>query len=247
MLSTAERHGQMQKAIDTGLPFLKKAYGFHGEAISIVCYGPSLLETWREINRSDYLPIMSVSGAHDFLIQRGVMPSYHVHIDPRPFEPEMLSQPNDSTRYLMASVCPPEFWDVLEGRKVKLWHLVNGQETVDWIRENHQDGLTSMIGGGSTVGQRALNVAAALGYRRFRVYGMDYSFGPQHWAGPHPGNDEPTIKVEAEGRSFRTTPHLWQAAREMCEFLETADIEIEFHGDGLMQSVAAPIMRKRNL
>jgi uncharacterized Rossmann fold enzyme len=247
ILSTEERHAQMQKAVITGLPFLKKQREFHEEFISIVCYGPSLAETWHDINGRDYLPILTVSGAHDFLIERGVRPSIHVHLDPRPFEREMLSMPNDSTRYLMASVCPPEFWNVLEGRRVELWHLINGPETVEWVRKNHPDGLDSMIGGGSTVGQRALNVAAALGYRRFRIFGMDCSFGPAHWAGPHPGNEEPIIKVEMEGRKFKTTPHLWKAAREMAEMLQTADIEVEFHGDGLMQTVAKSIKQKRSL
>jgi len=243
ILSTEERHAQMGEALKSGFPFLRKQQGFHDRWLSIICFGPSLLETWREINRSDYLPIITVSGAHDFLIERGITPSYHIHLDPRPFELEMLAKPNSATEYLMASVCPPEFWNVLKGRKVKLWHLINGPETIDWVRMNHSRGLKSMIGGGSTVGQRALNVAATMGYRRFRIYGMDCSFGYQHWAGPHPGNDEPLISVEAEGRTFKTTPHLWKAAREMCEFLKTSDVEVEFHGDGLMQHVARTIQK----
>lgn len=246
ILSTEMRHAHMAMAVDRGLPFLKKLYGFNDEWISIICYGPSLAETWRQINEK-YLPILTVSGAHDFLLHREITPSYHVHIDPRPYHPTMLQKPNEKTRYLMASVCPPDFWRVLDGYKVELWHLINGPETIEWVREHHEAGLPSMIGGGSTVGQRALNVAAALGYRRFRIFGMDFSFGADHWAGPHPGNDEPIISVVAEGRTYTTTPHLWKAAREMCEFIETTDVDIELFGDGLFQAVARPILRKRDL
>jgi len=248
IMPTADRHAQMAIACKSGFPFLRKLPPSTDlGAISIICYGPSLLETWQDINRTDYLPMMTVSGAHDFLMERGLTPSFHVHLDPRPYELEMLQAANAHTRYLMASVCPEGFWEVLKGKNVELWHMINGEETVEWVRMNHSRGLKSMIGGGSTVGQRAINVANALGYRKFRVFGMDCSFGYQHWSGPHPGNNEPIIHVELAGKTFKTTPHLWQAAREMAEFLETTPIDIEFHGSGLMQTVAASIQRKRKV
>lgn len=244
ILSTEERHQQMAIALKQGFPFLRKQPEHNG-VLSVICYGPSLVETWRDINRNDYLPIMTVSGAHDFLIERGITPSYHVHIDPRPFDVRMLARPNDHTKYLMATVCSPEFWPVLKGRNVQLWHLINGPETVDWVRQHHSRGLKSCIGGGSTVGQRALNVAAWLGYRRFRIYGMDCSFGPQHWAGAHPGNDEMETSVGINGRVFYSTPQLIQAAKQMERFMETSDVEIEFFGDGLMQTVARNLKRRK--
>ncbi len=245
ILSVEERNLQMGAALETGLPFLKKLGRFHNEWISIVCYGPSLVETWNDIHRHDYLPILTVSGAHDFLIRREITPSIHVHLDPRPYQKEMLELPNESTRYLMASVCSPDFWLVLAGFHVELWHSLNGPDTVKWVEANHPAGVASMIGGGSTVGQRAMNVASALGFRRFRIYGMDFSFGDHHWAGPHPGNDEPIIHYDLNGRTFKTTPQLLIAAKEMELFLRTMDVETEFHGDGLMQEVAKTIKKEK--
>ncbi len=245
IMTAEERHAQMAAALKTGLPFLKKLGRFHNEWINIICYGPSLVETWKDINRRDYLPILTVSGAHDFLIRRGLTPSIHVHIDPRPFQKEMLELPNESTRYLMASVCPPDFWLVLAGFHTELWHSLNGEGDMEWVRKNHPAGVQAAIGGGSTVGQRAMNVASALGFRRFRVYGMDFSFGDHHWAGPHPGNEEPIIHVDLNGRTFTTTPQLLMAAQEMEVFLRTMDVETEFHGDGLMQEVAKTIKKER--
>jgi hypothetical protein len=236
----------MQDALDTGLPFLQRAGVFHDQWINIICFGPSLLETWHDIHRYDYLPILTVSGAHDFLIRREITPSIHVHLDPRPYQKAMLELPSESTRYLMASVCSPVFWDVLKDFHVELWHLINDEQTVDWIRKNHPAGLASMIGGGSTVGQRAMNVAGALGFRKFRVFGMDFSFGDNHWAGPHPGNEERIIHVELNGKTYQTTPQLWKAAREMCEFLESADVEVQFHGNGLMQDAARSLMKGKS-
>jgi hypothetical protein len=157
----------------------------------------------------------------------------------------MLRQPQEATRYLMASVCHPDFWDILEGKEVELWHLIDGNETIEWVKAHHPAGMDCLIGGGCTVGQRALNVAAALGYRRFDVFGMDCSFSDQRHAGPHTNEIQPIIKVEFAGREFRTTPGLWQAAQEMAHFMLTADAEIDFFGDGLLQEVAHTLRRKR--
>src|SRR5207249_534090 len=102
-------------------------------------------------------PMITTSGAYDFLIDHGVMPNYYTVIDPRKETVQLLRKPGELTRYLMASVCHPDWWDVLKGYDVQLWHLINGNdlETVEWVAEHHPAGLDCMIGGGSTVGQRA--------------------------------------------------------------------------------------------
>ena len=246
-VTNAERLDNMQKAVDRGFPFVKKVHEFRDDAISIVAYGPSLQDTWRDIQP----PIMTVSGAHDYLVSRGIVPNFHVDIDPRPHKAQMLLQPQDGTRYLMASVCHPDFWDVLETYDVELWHLVNGNdyETIDWVGQHHPAGTECLIGGGSTAGQRAFNVAASvLGYRKFNVYGMDCSYTHlKHHAGNHTGKDQPIAWVTAgpNGRQFRTTPQLVQAAQEMQEFLQTMNAEIIFYGDGLMQELARVLKQQR--
>src|SRR5439155_104689 len=170
VLSDAERHEHMRIAMETGFPFLQKRSSFHENRCSLVCYGPSLLDTWRQIKPLDQ-SIITVSGAHDFLVDRNVIPTYHVEIDPRAHKPRMLRNPREETRYLMASCCHPDFWPKLAGYDVQLWHLINGNDTTttDWVRDHHLAGWASLIGGGSTVGQRAMNVAAALGFRRFSI------------------------------------------------------------------------------
>src|SRR5262245_22881028 len=46
--------------------------------IAVVCYGPSLNETWEQVKGFDY--IISCSGAHKFLVERGVIPTFHVDV-----------------------------------------------------------------------------------------------------------------------------------------------------------------------
>ncbi len=248
VLTDAERFDQMQQAINLHAPFLTKSEKLKSKPVSIACYGPSLLDTWATLKMHKKVlgrQIISVSGAHDFLVSRGITPDYHVEIDPREHKPKMLRSPQKTTKYLMASVCHPDFWDILAGHDLTLWHLINDQSTVDWVREHHPAGLKSMIGGGSTVGQRAMNVAAAMGYREFHIFGMDFSFDGARHASTHTGEPEPETHVSVYGKGFRTTPQLMQAAREMEEFLKnTTDVKATFHGTGLMQEVAKRIKEK---
>ena len=179
-LSNDERHAQMALAHGQ---MLKKKHKFNDKWASFVCYGPSLLDTWKVIKR----PIVTVSGAHDFLVERGVIPDFHVDCDPREHKVKMLKMPQKETTYLMATVCHPSWWEALKGQNIKLWHLINGNdmETVSWVAKNHPEGMKSMIGGGSTVGMRAMNVMAVLGFRRFNFHGMDCSYTTQRNAGEH--------------------------------------------------------------
>lgn len=45
------------------------------DPIAVVCYGPSLNDTWEQIKEYKY--IISCSGAHKFLIDRGIIPTWH--------------------------------------------------------------------------------------------------------------------------------------------------------------------------
>ncbi len=236
------RHAHMQLAIETHLSFIEKQEEFHDRTISIVGYGPSLLHTWKDITH----PIIATSGAYDFLADRMAdAPDYYVAIDPRESTLDLLQWPEEETTYLMASVCHPAWWEKLAGYHVVLWHLINDEHTMEWVAWHHPEGLYSMIGGDSTVGQRAFNVAAALGYRKFNVFGLDFSFEKTRHAGPHNAERQPELIVPYRGKAYATTPQWQQAAKEMLRFITTCDIEITFHGDGLMQDLAKGVLDER--
>ncbi len=230
------RHDQMTlamvKAKENGWTMMKRVPA-HKEFLSIVCYGPSLKKTWRYIPR----PIMSVSGAHDFLVERGVIPDYHVDCDPREHKAQMLKVPHQEIHYLMASVCHPSYWEKLKGHKVSLWHLHNGSETDVWLKEN--DPHTPPLGGGTTVGSRALQVANVLGFERFNIFGMDCSYENEvsRHAGPHLGKTQKTIHVICGDKSFISSPQMVEAARETLLMIQNYEIWMYFHGDGLQQEM----------
>lgn len=237
--SNDDRHKQMETALDAakkhGFGRLKRRDKFNDRKLTIVCYGPSLKDTWQEIEH----PIMTVSGAHDFLVSKGVIPDFHVDCDPREHKIKMLNNPQKATKYVMASCCHPSAWDKLKDYNVKLWHLLNGEETDKYMRQNHPDiSPIDFIGGGSTVGMRALEVAGAMGFRRFAIHGMDCSFSADgHHAGEHAGKVQNEIRVAVGkgGPEFVTSPQMKEAAQEMEKFVLTYDVELQFYGNGMLQ------------
>ncbi len=203
----------------------------HGNgAISVVCYGPSLADTWRDIKR----PMITVSGAHDFMLERGVVPDYHMDCDPRVHKAALLAHPHKDVQYLMATCVHPSMWEKLKDHKVELWHLHQGDATDKWLAEN--DPGANRLGGGTTAGARAMEVASMLGYKRFEIHGMDCSFRGEHrHAGKHGGKVQNEIECNVGDKWFRSSPQMIEAAREIIMFLSNYDVEIFFHGEGLQQ------------
>src|SRR5690349_14066304 len=78
------------------------------EPCAIVCFGPSLNQTWQEIRRLNIRHIFTCSGSHKFLIERGVIPTWHVEVDPRPHKVQLIGKPHPDVEYLIASTCHPK-------------------------------------------------------------------------------------------------------------------------------------------
>src|SRR4051812_16025100 len=60
---------------------LEPVYDVRTEPCAIVCYGPSLNDTWEQVKSFRY--VLSCSGAHQFLIERSIIPTWHIDVDPR--------------------------------------------------------------------------------------------------------------------------------------------------------------------
>ena len=226
-----QRLDNMDECIRHDFPRLQKV-PFHDERLTLVCYGPSLRRTWHLVRH----PFMTVSGAHDFMLHRGMKPDYHVDCDPREHKATFTARPAAGVKYLMASCMHPQAWRNLAGMDVTIWHEHEGDETAAWQAAN--DPKAELIGGGTTVGMRALEIGARLGYRRYKIHGMDCSYvtDATH-AGEHPTKNQMRGRVRCGTRGFETTPQLYSAAEEMLKFISTYDVEVEFFGDGLLQAM----------
>jgi hypothetical protein len=219
----------------------------HDRVGILLCYGPSLEDTWQSAIQEFHVignaDIVSVSGAHDYVIERGIVPKYHVECDPRKHKGDMVTLIDPRVEYLMASCCHPEVIEKFKDANLTLWHLDNGKATYRIGRELEPNAM--LVGGGGSVGLRAINLLYMMGYRRFIIHGMDCSYrddGTTH-AGAHTGKKTQKIEVMCKGRRFVTAPVLltylknFDGMRQHCgdPTVDPTKMEIILRGDGLLQ------------
>ncbi len=203
-----------------------------GESIAVVCYGPSLKDNWPDVLR--YNSIITCSGAHKFLIENDISPTYHLDVDPREHKIELMGTPHPRVEYLMASCCHPKMWEHLEGMDVKLWHVFSNEEESKRILPKNEYAIT----GGSSAGHRAIMMAYFLGYRDIHVFGMDGCVKETSHAGKHPNAIEKTKSITYNGKEFQTTTSLLYCAKELHnELNQMPGAKFHFHGQGLTQEI----------
>lgn len=239
-VTTLKRHSNMAVALHYKFPRLKPLPMDDDKVLSVACYGPSLKDTWQQLKP----PIISMSGSLHFLAERGVIPDYHIDMDPRENKLQDISNPTvDGPHYLMASLCHTGMWDLLRGQRVTLWHTYSAPETYDWVAANDPDQL--VVRGGSTVGLTALHVMGLLGFRHFEIHGMDGSFSDDlsRHAGHHTGHyQKPEIVWAANNKKYRTSKIMANAVEETMRLVSAHPVFCVFHGEGLTQG----LIRKRN-
>lgn len=210
----------------------------HDRKAVLVCYGPSLKESWPliKVAHAEGADIISVSGAHAFLIERGVTPDAHIDCDPRPHKTRQMGAPHAEVNYWLASCVDPSFIDRLAGHDIALWHLWNGDPSLPLL-DRIEPGEWMVLGGGS-VGLRAVMLLYALGYRTIDIHAMDCSFSgaDEPYAGPHFGKPHHRMRVKSGDRWFETGAALVAYAEQFFEMLPCLKgASIRLHGDGLLQ------------
>ena len=225
------RNYQMAQAMAYGFSPLEQQPA-RDEVLSIVGYGPSILQTWRQITP----PILTLSGAHDFLVQLGVEPTWHADCDPRIHKSSFVKHPRPYTRYLMASCCHPQTWQYLLTNMVSLWHADNGPETQAWLAEHKPRG--AVFRPGPSIGTASCSIAKLLGFRRARFFGFDSCFVEEDLrAGPSdsPYSNEPPVVLTVGGVTYMTTIGMKLQAEMFSQFVE--GLEYELVGDGLLKAL----------
>lgn len=228
------RLDNMRDAVKRGFPQLVQEFT-QERSMAIVCYGPSLQKMWHRLKggRED---IFTVSGAHDFLIERGIVPKGHIEADPRPHKAFFTKTPHKDVAYYIASCCDESVFDNLQGFDVRLWHSWDSPEFEQAVLEVERDPM--LIGGGSNAGLRAIAVGTVLGYKKFSIYGMDCSFTDEQHAGVHSGKKQRVMDVRCGDRIFKSSPQMVSSCNEFMELLvhlNGSGCEFMVHGDGLLQ------------
>lgn len=217
------------------------------EPLALVCFGPSLNETWPELKNFKY--IMTCSGSYKFLREKGFTPTWHVDVDPRQHKVKLLGDDiSQDTEFLIASCCHPVLFDHLESHNanITLWHSYSG-ESGDVVLKVIPRGEW-VLTGGSNVGLRALIIARFLGFTNIHIFGLDGNFpkdGNTH-ASAHPNSPKEYIITHVDGIEYFTTPAFFLCARQFFhEWSLLPDVNITLHGDGMIQHMAYNKMRNR--
>lgn len=212
---------------------VEKSEELRKEPIAIVAFGPSLNDTWEKIK--DFKYIMTCSGSHKFLIDRGIIPTWDINVDPREHKIKLMGQPHKDIEYLLASTVHPKLVKHLQGYNVKLWHVFATEEESLRVLPREEWAIT----GGSSIGSRALTLARFMGFTELHVFGMDGNFrGKQSHASEHPNTPGQMFETEYNGKIYYTTPSLLHCAKEVeNEINQMPDVNATFYGEGLTQEI----------
>ena len=215
----------------------------HDRHVCIIGGGPSLAETLPEIRamREFGHEIWALNQTHDWLIERGIIPSAMFMLDARPENAEFVKNARGDVIYYIASQCHPDVFRCLQGKSVATYH--NATDGALEVLEPITDGDLHLLGGGTTVGMKAMVAARSMGFKHFHLYGFDSSYRDEEGhAYPQALNDnERMLDISCEGRQFKCAP--WMAVQAN-EFIELArmfvqqDCLITVAGDGLIPHIA---------
>jgi Protein of unknown function DUF115 len=217
----------------------------HDGKCAIVGASPSVKDHLDEIKTfQENEMIISLNGAHNWLVKNGVPPRIHVffEVDVEDVEVSTGGPPHKDTYYYVCSHCPDSIFNQLEGHRRVLWHCFDEPPEYQAMISKLFPG-EFMVGGGFVTFFRAVNLAAILGYREFHLYGCDCSFegDNSHYDGYRTQNVETKLVVAAgtkeNYRIFTTNPSLSFLASEVIRFCDTNQrgIKIKVHGDGLLR------------
>lgn len=138
------------------------------EHIAIVGGGPSLKDEVHKLKNYKY--IMACGSVHDYLWEQGILPTWCVLIDPDPLMVNYLKHVDGWTTYLVGSQCAKEVFEHLKDFNVYIWHADGDriENKAEVFGEEYR-----LVGGGCTVGTRAMILALGMGFRQQDLFGMD--------------------------------------------------------------------------
>lgn len=234
----------MRSALSRGLREVK-ACKPHGYALAIASGGPSLADTYQDLEAHG--DVAAVNGSLGFLLEKGIVPTYCGVLDSNEHMVDVVVA-DPRVRYLVASNCHPKLFDKLidAGCKVWLWHTtpksINSEEGARLLKE-HRPETWYMIGGGCTIGLRWVNLGYVMGYREFHLHGLDSSFREDRshaykdrrwgkWV------DESSLEINGYKTSLNFLQQVGDAANMITRFQQgdMEPVKFHIHGDGLLQA-----------
>lgn len=227
--------------------------------IMMLCGGPSLNEFEDEIiaNHAAGMPVVTVNGAYNWALERGITNVNQCVLDGREFNKRFVTPPRDDCFYFVGSGCHPSMFEDLPKDRTFYWHVNPHKDCLKAIEENYDPFV--MCTGGSTVATRAIILMRILGFKKQIIYGLDSCLmHGEHHAYEQKENEDPAlgnvvIQTMVEGRTFDTHPWMALQATEFAYLMQNAgeEFDLTIKGDGLIAYVhetgIAPPMKPAEL
>ncbi len=211
-----------------------------GDAV-IIAGGPSLKDNLLTIQRLQArgAKLFALNNVPAYLATHNIFPDAHILLDALPSILAFAEGFKSGERYY-SSQCDPAVLDHA-GSELILWNSY-----IEGILEITPDAKDPFIGGGTTVGTRAMGLVHVLGYRRIHIFGMDscYQDGTSHCY--EQGEYATSINVRFDGKDYKSPPQLLAQVEEFkltARSLMAFGCEIYVHGEGLLQAVARDMAR----
>ena len=252
VLGPEERLEQIKAACERGLEEFGHSPPHDKEAV-LVGSGPSVKSQIKKIRRlyDEGCFILAIKGAHDFLIEKGIIPHAALAVDPQPhivrcFRKKLKEGSVRRPVYLIASQCHPELFDYLDDQRVILWHLL-ATSSAEYLKGKLQ------VGGGSTSGSRGLVLAWLMGFRKFHLFGFDSclegegdsklrKITGERWGGVE---KEKIMELVCEGKTFYADPAMAAQANEIQDVIRMLEgAQIKAYGKGLIQLIVETNAKK---
>lgn len=207
------------------------------DGVAVLCGGgPSLGDCLTEIPKLGR--VFACNGAAKYLYDRGIKADYQIIMDAKPETASLVGPAKD---HLFASQVDPKCFR--KKPSATLWHASYGSVLVD-----EQDGFPkhgddyAIIGASISVGNTALILLYALGYRTIHVFGMDSSHreGSGHAYRQAMNDEDPCTIVEFNGKSYTCSVTMALQAEyfmERARQLKAEGVNLIVHGSGLLPAM----------
>lgn len=225
---------QQRRTLSRGVPTVADLRRMeYGRPLLIAGGGPSLADTFDPVGWRQW-DVMALNGTAKWLLERGFTPRYHVLVDGQPRVADYV--PDDhppGMEYLLAGMCHDDVWAKVQGRPVRAWFTYPDKE--------HSPPFA--IGGGNTVGLRAITLGHVLGYNEIDVHGFDSSYrdGVMHAYGDRPDLVAFPKAIWCDLKPFRASGSMIFQVENFFPTVGLVEAEgttVNVHGSGLLPSFA---------
>jgi hypothetical protein len=228
--SAEEINSNIQQALSHNLPTVAAIQPVHDRTLTIIGGGPSMKYAISDLLATSD-DIWTLNGVQNYLRPYGITSNAHVMLDSREANTAFVEKIDPACTYYLSSQVHPAVFNTItkQGGSIVVWHSHNGDLLKDKMK----------IGGGTTVGLKALNLAYVLGYRKLKLYGYDSSFEDEerHAYAQALNENDDYVQVRAGQRDFITSPSMARQAQfafGQIQMLVSEGVEIEVFGDGLL-------------